>query len=97
MAVITTTREATSRATVTRLGEHDQDLVTVSSHAHKADECTPYDGNTYSISGQTDGYEQLDVAPPFHPNCAHVLTPAAVSFDVWLAELEAQCARAAGG
>ena len=88
MAARTTTREAASAATVNRMTEHGLDLVTISSHAHQADECTPYDGGTFSLDGATPGYEVLDQTPPFHSFCVHVLTPAAANFDEYLDELE---------
>lgn len=87
MVARTTTREAVSRGTVNRLDEGGRDLVTISSHPHKADECTPYDGRTFSLRGATPGYDVLDVLPPFHPNCLHVLTPAGADLDAWEAEL----------
>lgn len=87
MVARTTTREAVSRGTVDRLTESGLDLVTISSHPHNADECTPYDGNTFSLDGKTPGYDVLDELPPFHPNCLHVLTPAGEDLDAWEAEL----------
>jgi hypothetical protein len=89
MVARTTTREATSRATANRLTEHGIDLVTISSHPHAADDCTPYDGRTFALPGSTRaGYRVLDRYPPFHPRCRHVVTPAAVPFDEYLDELE---------
>ena len=93
MVARTTTREAMTAGTMNRLTEHGLDLVTISSHDHKADECTPYDGNTYSLSGNAAGYELLPESPPFHAGCLHVLTPAAANLDAFEAEL----ARAAAG
>ncbi len=87
MVARTTTREAVSRGTVNRLAEAGQDLVEISSHAHTADECTPYDGQTFSLEGKTPGYDQLDQLPPFHPNCLHVVTPAAADLAAWEAEV----------
>lgn len=81
MVARTTTREATSRATVERLTEHGLDLVTVSSHPHAADECTPYDGETFALDAGDHDYDVLDELPPFHPNCRHVLTPAGASLE----------------
>lgn len=68
MVARTTTREAVSVATQTRLLEGGHDLVEISSHEHDADECSPYDGETFSLNGDTPGYEILDELPPFHPN-----------------------------
>lgn len=87
MVARTTTREATSRAAMNRLAEHGQDLVTISTHNHAADECTPYDGRTFSISGRDADYPRLDRMPPFHPNCRHVVTPAATSLEDFEREL----------
>lgn len=80
MVARTTTREAVSVGTANRLVENGHDLVTISSHAHDSDECNAYDGQTFSLSGDTPGYDVLDQMPPFHPNCVHVLTPAADTF-----------------
>lgn len=81
MVARTTTREAVSIGTANRLIENGHDLVTISSHVHDSDECSAYDGNTFSLSGDTAGYDVLDEYPPFHPNCVHVLTPAADTFE----------------
>lgn len=90
MATRTTTREATSRAAMNRMSEHGIELVTVSSHPHIADECTPYDGQTFAMPGtDVDGYDELDELPPFHPNCAHVLTPGAGNLEAFERELDA--------
>lgn len=88
----TTTREAVSRGTVNRMQEGGLDLVTISSHPHQADECTPYDGETFSLSGDTPGYDVLDQLPPFHPNCVHVVTPADANLEAFERELAANAA-----
>lgn len=87
MAVRTTTREASTRATVARMQEGGHDLVTVSEHAHPADECSEYEGNTYSLDGSTPGYDELPEYPPFHPNCAHVIYPASANLDAFERDL----------
>lgn len=81
MVARTTTREAVSMGTANRLLENGHDLVTISEHSHDEDECSDYEGKTFSMTGATPGYDVLDTYPPFHPNCVHVLTPAAVSFE----------------
>lgn len=96
MAVRTTTREAVTVGTRNRLEEAGLDLVTISSHPHTADECTPYDGQTFSLSGNTPGYDVLDEEPPFHPNCLHVMAPAAADLDAWQAEVADLIANPAG-
>lgn len=75
MAVRTTSREATTQATLMRFAERGIDLVTISEHPTSCDICKPYQGKTWSLTG-TRRYEKLDVFPPFHPNCRHVLLPA---------------------
>lgn len=77
MVARTTTREAVSQGTANRMLEHGADLATISSHANSCQICLPYQGNTYSLTGATPGYERIDRLPPFHPRCRHVLTPAA--------------------
>jgi hypothetical protein len=88
MVARTTTREAMTSATANRLEEHGLDLVTIPVHLHPADECTPYEGNVYSLSGRDPRYPVLPARPPFHPNCVHVLAPAGVNLDDFEAELE---------
>lgn len=89
MVARTTTREAVSHGTANRMLENGHDLVTISSHTHTPDECSDYDGQTFSLSGEDDEFPALDMYPPFHPNCVHVLTPAAATmkrFEQSLAE-----------
>jgi hypothetical protein len=81
MVARTTTREAVSHGTANRLLENGHDLVTISEHGGTDDVCAPYAGQTFSLTGMTDGYDVLDQYPPFHPNCIHVLTPASATFD----------------
>lgn len=82
MVARTTTREAQTTGFVTQMQSNSLDLVTVSSHADPCDLCAEFDGNTYSLSGDTEGYDTLDEVPPFHPNCRHVLTAAAANLDL---------------
>jgi hypothetical protein len=78
VVVRTTGREAASVATAQRMLEAEVDLVTISEHDHAPDECSAYAGKTFSLTGATKGYPVLDQFPPFHPNCVHVMTPAAI-------------------
>lgn len=78
MAARTTTREAVTVGTLNRCLDLGQDLVTISEHANACPICVPYEGRTYSITGQTPGYPRLEVRTPFHPRCRHVTTPAAI-------------------
>lgn len=82
MVARTTTREAVSAGAVTRLDELGIDLVEISSHADPCKVCVPYDGETFSLRGRTEGYPVLDRLPPIHPNCRHVLTAAPLFPDV---------------
>jgi hypothetical protein len=81
MVARTTTREATTAATANRMLEHGLDLVTISRHRHPADECSQWEGRTFSLRGLDTRYPRLVVRPPFHPNCAHVMGPAAGNLD----------------
>lgn len=74
----TRTREATTQGTVNTALQFGMDLVRVSVHAHtntKWDRCGDYAGRVYSISGTSDVFPRLEKAPPFHPNCEHVISP----------------------
>jgi len=75
MAVRTGTREAMSAGMENRLAETGEDLVTISDHNTECEICKPYEGETFSISGNTPGYDVLPEWPPFHPNCMHYATP----------------------
>lgn len=77
MVARTTTREAATQAMSNRLQDNNLDLVTIDDSEGPCDICEPFVGNTYSLSGQTEGYE-LVTMPPYHPNCRCVLTPAAI-------------------
>lgn len=93
MVARTTTREAVSLGTANRLREVKIDIVTISTHADSCTRCLDYQGKTYSLDGQTAGYEVLDQMPPFHPNCRHVLTPASHALDDFEREIEAELGR----
>ncbi len=75
MVARTTIRDAQTAATLDLCREYDNDLVEVSSHDTKCEECAPYEGQIYSISGKNPNYPPLVEAPPFHPNCEHSLLP----------------------
>jgi hypothetical protein len=68
MVTRTTTREAVTAGTRNRLTDLGLDLVTISDHGDTDELCAEFAGNTYSLSGETPGYEQLTDEPPFHPN-----------------------------
>lgn len=90
MVARTTTREAMTRATVNRLLEGDNPIVTIDSHEHKADVCSPYDGQTYALTttaATKHGLPVLDRLPPFHPRCKHVATPGTGNLEAFEREL----------
>jgi hypothetical protein len=55
MVARTTTREAVSMGTANRLLENGHDLVTISEHGNVEDECSDYEGKTFSMTGATEG------------------------------------------
>jgi proteasome lid subunit RPN8/RPN11 len=69
----TSVMEAHTLGMLAQAAQAGHDLVTVSSHPHPEDVCSEFDGQTFSISGTSDTYPPLTEAPPFHPNCLHVL------------------------
>lgn len=60
--------------------QFDNDLIEISSHGTDDDICREFEGNTYSLSGKTPGYEKMpsDGWPPYHPNCEHFASPTSV-------------------
>ena len=76
MVVKVASREAHTEATLKRLAENGQDIVQVTTHKTSCDICKQYDGQKYSISGETEGLPRLEATPPFHPNCRHLITGA---------------------
>lgn len=71
----TTTREAATQGMKNRLLENGIDLVQIDDHEGPCDICDEYQGNLYSLTGETEGYEVAPM-PPYHPNCRCVMTPA---------------------
>lgn len=73
----TRTREIQTRGIEHRMNDYDLDLVQISEHldVDGQDICNDYEGNVYSLSGNHPRYPILDITPPFHPNCVHVMTP----------------------
>jgi hypothetical protein len=73
----TTMREAQTDATKELCREYDNDLVQYSQHDSPCAECAQYEGEIYSLSGDSPDYDQLppEAEPPTHPNCEHSLNP----------------------
>lgn len=79
MVARTTVREAATEGMKNRLLQNELDLVLIDDGAEDAcDICQPYQGQTYSLSGESQEYPQAIDLPPFHPNCRCVLTPAPI-------------------
>lgn len=66
---------AATAATLDLCHEYDNDLVQWSDHGTVCEECKPFEGNIYSISGDDPDYPPLEEEPPIHPNCEHALLP----------------------
>lgn len=96
MVARTTTREAVTAGTRERLTQTGQDLVTISDHATETELCKEFEGKTYSLTGDTPGYDVLPDQPPFHPRCLHVMTPAAENLDAVLRSLGLEAPPGAG-
>lgn len=71
MAASQAQSEAVTTAVLNRAVENGFDLVRISEHVNACGECRKYEGKVYSITGTTPGYPLLEVAPPYHPHCAH--------------------------
>lgn len=96
MVARTTTREAVTAGTRERMTQTGQDLVTISDHATETELCKEFEGKTYSLTGDTPGYDVLPDQPPFHPRCLHVMTPAAENLDAVLRSLGLEAPPGAG-
>jgi len=61
-------RESQTEAVVEMAKEYDNDLAQITTHDNPCDLCAEYQGEVYSISGDTPEYELLpDGGPPWHP------------------------------
>jgi hypothetical protein len=78
VAARTATREAVTVGTANRMLELGADLVTITQHANACDICKPFEGRTFSLTGETEGYPKAEKLPPYHPRCRHVATPAPI-------------------
>lgn len=91
MVARTTTREASTRATVNRMSEGGAGIVTITSHPHKSDVCSPYDGRTFALNAELAArlnLPRLELLPPFHPRCRHVVTAGTGNLDDFELALE---------
>lgn len=89
----TRTRDAQSSAAIQSSLQYGVDLVQVSDHNTTTPICMKYEGQIYSISGNTPGYPRLGEIAPFHPNCLHVMLPLPVADAQDEAQLQAEAQR----
>ncbi len=81
MAAITVTNNTFREGTKNHIQERGYDLVKISNHANACGHCGPYQGRTFSISGQDSEYPPLDEAESgglFHVRCKHTMSLAPV-------------------
>lgn len=82
MVIRTTLAEAVAQGTADAILAAGRDTVRFSDHncnhhpGDPAHPCVTHEGGTYSLTGATPDVPLLDVLPPFHPNCTHVMVPA---------------------
>lgn len=65
--------QANNEATINRAQEIGSDIVQISDHNTTTPLCQEFEGNIYSLSGNSANYPQLPDEPPFHPNCEHFI------------------------
>ena len=91
MAAITTTNNCLREGTINRIQERGHDLIIVSSHSGSCPKCSPYNGQTLSISGNDPDYPSLDSAKAngfAHPRCKHAVSLSPVAKDRFLERLQ---------
>jgi hypothetical protein len=76
MFSLTRSKEMSSKTTIRTLKDNDQNIVRVSNHGTETPICMQYEGRYFALEQDSSGLPLLDVYPPFHPNCKHVLLPA---------------------
>lgn len=78
MVARTELRVAQTKATKDLCAQFDNDLVEFSDHGTDCEECAPFEGQIYSLSGQDPEYPALEEEPPIHPNCKHSILPTSI-------------------
>jgi hypothetical protein len=81
MAIRTVTSEAVNVGTQTTMLARGYDLVEVNTIHGACDICKPYEGRTYSLTGRTEGYPELEQLPPWHGRCRHFIVPSPLAFE----------------
>lgn len=85
-----TTNQAFRQGTINRFEEHGNDLVVISSHSGSCPLCQPFEGKTFSLSGNDPDYPSLDEARAgglFHVSCKHVISLAPEERDRYIERL----------
>ncbi len=77
-------REGQTEATKELCDQFDNDLVEIPRHDNPCEDCAPYQGQVYSISGKHPDYPELpEGGPPWHPNCEDVMNPTSENALSW--------------
>jgi hypothetical protein len=84
-----TTNGAFRQGTINRLEEKGHDLVRISSHAGSCKLCQPYQGQTFSLTGEDKEFPALSSAKGlFHVGCLHVISLAPEEKDRFIGRLQ---------
>jgi len=75
MVARTRLRAVQSEAVKNTSEQYENDLIEISDHGCDCDICKEFEGNVYSISGNTPGYPMMMEWPPYHPSCEHSASP----------------------
>lgn len=92
MTVRTVTREAVVQGSVDRMVGHGVTLARVSTHGGACKICVPFEGKLIDLAGNGEGFGgEVPITgplPPYHPNCAHTISPVAVRIERLRRELQ---------
>jgi len=75
MVARTKFHEAHSHAAIATAVNYGTDLIIISTHNTTTEICLPYEGKVFSITGADKRFPVLDLYPPFHPDCLHLMYP----------------------
>jgi hypothetical protein len=67
--------EAHTVSVVSMALDLDTEYVQVSAHNTTTPLCQEFEGKVFTITGSDSRFPELDLYPPFHPNCLHNITP----------------------
>lgn len=84
------TNQAFRAGTINRFESKGNDLVVISSHSGSCPLCQPFEGRTFSLSGNDPDYPSLDEARAgglFHVSCKHVISLAPEERDRYIERL----------